>query len=179
MASHYLCSPLPPPPPPPLLCPTFLSLKDDLIKFPCWNSSRWNDFWELDQVSSQEATPLASYSGGCLCVPCTTQRTSRWGHAIRCLEIPGFPPPICLFFPGCHFKMPSQMEMAEHLCVYWWEVFFPKNCLESPQALLIKARERRIEYTLLKTSSLKTMFHEIDMFPNAQLFGVISSQTEN
>lgn len=65
------------------------------------------------------------------------------------------------------------------LCLLVRGCFFPKNCLESPQALFIKARERQIEYTLLKTSSLKTRFHEIDMFPNAQLFGVISSQTEN
>lgn len=53
---------------PPPRSPTCLSLKDDLMKLPCWSSSRWNDLLEPDQASSQEAIPLARVILEAFCV---------------------------------------------------------------------------------------------------------------
>lgn len=56
-----------------------------------------------------------SYSGGFLCGHCTTKRTVPLLHGTlsTAQKMPGFPPSTCLFFSGCEYKVPNQMEMTQ------------------------------------------------------------------
>lgn len=81
-------------------------------------------------------------------------------------EKPGFPSSGCLFFLGYHFEVPkSDRNNMVSPSLLERVFFFHVSHLEIPHALLIKTRERWINYSLFKASVFKPTFYELSPLP--------------